>query len=124
MPQYCTFCEIVAGRLPSRKIHEEDDILVFRNRLDWFPVQIMLIPTQHMTQQQLWESGDLMARIGKLAVEIGEEMCPNGYRIVSNFGQDALQTQFHAHVHLVGGRDLGLYVGGSVASIELYYGVD
>lgn len=114
MPEYCTFCEIVAGRLPSRKVHEEDDILVFRNRLDWFPVQIMLIPTAHMTQQELWESGDLMARLGKLAVKLGEEMCPNGYRMVSNFGHDALQTQFHAHVHLVGGADLGLYVGGPI----------
>ena len=114
MSEYCTFCEIVAGRLPSRKIHEEDDILVFRNRLDWFPVQIMLIPTTHMTQPELWQSGDLMARIGKLAVKLGEEMCPNGYRIVSNFGHDALQTQFHAHVHLVGGADLGLYVGGPI----------
>ena len=114
MPQYCTFCEIVAGRLPSRKIHEEDDILVFRNRLNWFPVQIMLIPTQHTTQQELWQSGNLMARIGRLAVELGEEMCPDGYRIVSNFGQDALQTQFHAHIHLIGGADLGLYVGGPI----------
>ena len=114
MPQYCTFCEIVAGRLPSRKIHEEDDILVFRNRLDWFPVQIMLIPKRHMTQAELWQSGDLMARIAKLAVQLGEDMCPDGYRIVSNFGQHALQTQFHAHVHLIGGRDLGLYVGGPI----------
>ncbi len=109
---HCTFCEIVAGRLPSRKVHEEDDILVFRNRLDWFPVQIMLIPKKHMTQTELWKSGPLMAGIGELAVKLGEEMCPNGYRIVSNFGRDALQTQAHGHVHLIGGSDLGLYVGG------------
>ena len=55
-----------------------------------------------------------MANIGKLAVRLGEEMCPNGYRIVSNFGQDALQTQFHGHIHLVGGDRLGLYVGGPI----------
>ena len=115
MPEYCTFCEIVAGRLPSRKVHEEDDILVFRNRLDWFPVQIMLIPTRHMTQRELWESGDLMARIGKTRRSNSARRCVlNGYRIVSNFGQDALQTQFHGHVHLVGGDRLGLYVGGPV----------
>ena len=120
MSEYCTFCEIVAGRLPSRKVHEEDDILVFHNRLNWFRVQIMLIPKRHMTQSELWQSGDLMSRIGKLAVQLGEEMCPDGYRIVSNFGRDALQTQFHAHVHLIGGKnliggaDLGLYVGGPI----------
>ena len=112
MPEYCTFCEIVAGRLPSRKIREDDDILVFRNRLDWFPVQALLVPKDHMTQRDLWNKGRLMARIGEMAVELGEEMCPNGYRIVSNFGHDALQTELHGHVHLIGGADLGLYVGG------------
>ena len=95
-------------------VHEEDDILVFRNRLNWFAVQIMLIPKRHMTQPELWASGALMARIGELAVKLGEEMCPNGYRIVSNFGRDALQTQPHGHVHLIGGAHLGLYVGGQI----------
>ena len=110
MPEYCTFCAIVARRLPSRNVHEEKGILVFRNQLDWFPTQLLIIPAAHMTQRELWESGDLMGRMGKLAVRLGEELCPDGYRIISNFGQDALQTQFHAHIHLVGGAELGLYV--------------
>ena len=114
MPDYCTFCEIVAGRLPSRKIHEEPGILVFRNRLDWFPVQLLIVPTEHMTQEELWASGELIGRIGQLAVKLGSERCPDGYRIVSNFGHDGLQTQRHGHVHVVGGRPLGLYVMGEI----------
>ena len=110
--QYCTFCEIIAGRLPSRKIREEDGVIVFHNRLDWFPLQILIVPTTHMTQEELWTSGDLLARMGALAVELGRERCPNGYRIVSNIGRDALQTQPHAHIHVIGGEDLGLYVFG------------
>ena len=116
MPDYCTFCEIIAGNLPSVVIHEEDGIIVFRNRLGWFPVQWLLVPTTHMTQPELWASGDLMARIAALAVELGEKHCPNGYRTVSNFGRsergegDAMQSQEHAHVHLLGGDHLGLYV--------------
>ncbi len=117
MASYCTFCEIVAGRLPSQKIHQEDGILVFRNRLDWFPLQILIVPTDHMTQEALWTSGDLFARMGKLAVDLGSQSCPNGYRIVSNFGEDGLQTQRHAHIHVVGGEKLGLYVA---APLGLY----
>ena len=109
---YCTFCEIIADRLPSRKIREEDGIIVFDNRLNWFPVQILIAPTAHMTQEELWASGALLARMGDLAVELGRKYCPDGYRIVSNIGRDALQTQPHAHIHLIGGGDLGLYVGG------------
>ena len=113
MASSCTFCEIVAGRLPSRKVHEEDGIVVFHNRLSWFPVQILIVPTEHMTQAETWSSGDLMARMGKLAVKLGSELCPNGYRIVSNFGDDALQTQPHGHIHVVGGAHLGLYASRS-----------
>ena len=114
MSEYCTFCEIVAGRLPSRVVHEEADILVFKNRLDWFPTQLLIVPKEHMTQAELWASGEMLGRIGQLAVELGSESCPGGYRIVSNFGRDGLQTQSHAHVHVVGGKHLGLYVMGEI----------
>ena len=114
MPEYCTFCEIVAGRLPSRIVHEETDILVFKNRLDWFPTQLLIVPKEHMTQEELWASGEMMGRIGQLAVKLGSESCPDGYRIVANFGRDGLQTQPHGHVHVVGGRHLGLYVMGEI----------
>ena len=110
MPEYCTFCKIVAGRLPSRIVHEEPDILVFKNQLDWFPTQLLIVPKEHMTQEELWASGNLLGRIGQLAVKLGSESCDEGYRIVSNFGDDGLQTQPHGHVHVVGGHPLGLYI--------------
>ena len=114
MSEYCTFCEIIAGRLPSRVVHEEADILVFRNRLDWYPTQLLIVPKEHLTQEELWASGEMLGRIGQLAVKLGSESCPGGYRIVSNFGRDGLQTQSHGHVHLVGGKHLGLYVMGEI----------
>ena len=110
MVEYCTFCEIVAGRLPSRIVHEEADILVFRNQLDWFPVQLLIVPKEHMTQEGLWSSGELLGRIGHLAVKLGSESCDDGYRIVSNFGRHGLQSQQHGHVHVIGGKPLGLYI--------------
>ena len=121
MSDYCTFCEIVAERLPSRVVHEEADILVFKNRLNWFDVQLLIVPKEHMTQEDLWASGEMLARMGALAVELGSESCPNGYRIVSNFGDDGLQTQDHGHVHLIGGEPLGLYVNGTLPPKALYY---
>ena len=109
-PDYCTFCEIVAGRLPAGLRFQDDDFLVFDNHLDWAPVMLLLVPREHMTQTELWTSGPIMARLGALAVRMGREHCPNGFRVLSNFGHDALQTQHHGHLHVVGGASLGLYV--------------
>ena len=106
----CTFCDIVARRIPARVRHEEDDILVFDNALDWVPTMLLLIPKKHLTQGELWQSGDLLGRIGALAVEMGNRFCPDGFRILSNFGHDALQSQDHGHIHVIGGKHLGRYV--------------
>ena len=109
-PGDCTFCQIVAGTLPSRQVYEDDLFLAFQNQLDWVPVMLLVVPKEHLTQEELWGSGDLMARIGRLAVDLGTEHCPGGFRILSNFGPDAVQTQHHGHLHVIGGEHLGLYV--------------
>lgn len=109
-PPYCEFCEIVAGRLPSRIRYQDDEVLVIHNLLEWAPVMLLLLPKHHLTQAELWRSGPLLSGMGELAVRLGEEDCPDGFRVLSNFGRDALQTQHHGHLHVVGGARLGLYV--------------
>lgn len=106
----CTFCEIIAGRQPSRVRYEDNEILVFDNQLDWAPVMLLLVPKRHLSQAEMWSCGPLMSRMGPLAARLGQEHCPNGFRILSNFGHDAVQTQPHGHLHVIGGAHLGLYV--------------
>ena len=108
----CVFCNIVIEKEPATYIHREKDFLVFENNLHWFPTQILLVPTMHMTQNELWNNEFLISKISKYANKLGQERCPNGYRILSNFGTDGMQTQPHAHVHLIGGVNLGLYMNG------------
>ncbi len=105
----CTFCAIIAGRLPSSVRYRDDEVVAFDNKLRWFPVMLLVVPRQHMGQAELWGNGPLMAKVAALAVGLGQQYCPNGFRILSNFGHDALQTQPHAHVHVIGGTHLGLY---------------
>jgi histidine triad (HIT) family protein len=106
----CTFCDVIARRLPGTIRYEDDEIVVFDNHLDWVPVMLLLAPRRHMSQEELWRSGPLMSRIASLAVRMGREHAPNGFRLLSNFGHDALQTQPHGHLHVIGGTYLGLYV--------------
>ena len=50
-----------------------------------------------------------MAKVSAAAAEMGAKHCPRGFRLLSNFGPDAMQSQPHAHVHVIGGTFLGEY---------------
>ena len=112
----CIFCGIVEGRAPARLEHLMSDdgrlatpagLVAFHNRLDWARVMLLIVPREHMFQAELW-SGDLLSRAAAFAVELGERLCPEGFRILSNFGRAAHQSQEHAHLHVVSEADLGL----------------
>jgi histidine triad (HIT) family protein len=105
--EYCIFCEIISRREPSDIWYEDDEYIVFKNQLKWLPVMLLLVPKKHMSQQEFW--GDF-GRAAKLGTELGEKFAPNGFRLLSNFGADALQTVMHAHLHILGGTTLGIYV--------------
>ena len=87
--------------------YEDDDIIVIQNRLRWVPVMLLVIPKKHMTQTEMWQD---LAKVGQIATEVGRKFCPRGFRLLSNFGPDAMQSQQHAHLHVVGGTFLGEYV--------------
>ena len=99
--RHCVFCRIVARMEPATILYEDDDILVFRNVLRWLPLMLLVIPKQHRAQEELWRD---IGAVGRVAQQMGHRFCPHGYRLVSNFGWQALQSQMHAHVHVLGGE--------------------
>lgn len=108
MERYCVFCEIIAGAEPADVLHETDDLIVFRNQLRWIPVMLLVVPKRHMVQAEFWQDLGDAARV---ATEMGKRYGgPGGYRIVSNFGPWAMQSQEHAHLHVLGGTFLGHYI--------------
>jgi len=107
-PSNCVFCEIVAGRSPARIRYLDNDIIVIVNKLTWVPVMLLVMPKKHMGQIEMWSSG-LMPRLGDVAVEMGCIYSVNGFRILSNFGHDGMQSQSHGHLHMIGGTHLGPY---------------
>ena len=104
--RYCVFCQIVDKKEPAEILFEDDEVIVFRNRLRWVPVMLLSVPKKHLTQAELWRD---LGRVGEIAVEMGKKHCPSGFRLLSNFGPDAMQSQDHAHVHIIGGIFLGEY---------------
>ena len=103
----CVFCEIIARREHGTICYEDDRLIVIENVLRWVPVMLLAIPKAHMTQEEMWRD---LSGVSHIAVEMGKKYCPGGFRLVSNFGRDAMQSQMHAHLHILGGAFLGHYV--------------
>ena len=107
-PTNCIFCKIVADRSPARVRYLDEEIIVIVNKLTWVPLMLLVIPKKHMSQLEMWSSS-LMTRLGSVAVDMGCTFAVNGFRILSNFGPDGMQSQSHGHLHVIGGTHLGPY---------------
>ncbi|HZQ35650.1 MAG TPA: HIT domain-containing protein [Dehalococcoidia bacterium] len=107
MARWCIFCRIIARQEPADILYEDDDVIVFRNVLRWVPVMLLAVPKQHLTQSELWSS--MIGKVAPIAARMGEQHCPSGFRLLSNFGFDAMQSQEHGHIHVIGGTYLGHY---------------
>ncbi len=107
----CLFCEIVAGRIPSRVVYQDEDVLAFHDIRPEAPVHVLLIPKKHLTSlldlapEDDALVGSLVRRAKDLAKELG--LAERGFRLVFNAGADAGYSVFHIHLHLLGGRSLG-----------------
>lgn len=103
----CLFCRIVAGEIPSDRVHEDEDVIAFRDINAQAPTHILVIPRRHIPDAHALTDADapvlakLFAATRRLADEAGLR---SGYRIVTNVGADAGQSVFHLHLHLLGGR--------------------
>lgn len=104
----CVFCEIVSGNSPAKVRYLDEEVICIVNRLTWVPLMLLVMPKKHMGQIEMWSSS-LMPRLGDVAVEMGCSYSPGGFRILSNFGRDGLQSQSHGHLHVIGGVRLDQY---------------
>jgi histidine triad (HIT) family protein len=106
----CLFCKIVAGKIPSKLVYQDDEIYVFHDIHPWAPVHFLMIPKQHIPSmahvgaKQAGLLGHMMALAPKLALQEGCNPYPQGgFRILSNTGDEGGQEVHHLHIHVMGG---------------------
>jgi histidine triad (HIT) family protein len=106
----CIFCKIAAGKIPSNKVYEDEDILVFDDIHPWAPVHFLMIPKTHIASMaQVGPAheallGRMMTLAPRLALEKGCRPYPEGgFRIVVNTGAEGGQEVQHLHIHVMGG---------------------
>ena len=104
----CLFCRITAGEIPSKKVYEDDLCYAFYDIDPQAPTHFLVIPKDHIAsvsavnEENAPVVGHIFAVIAKLTKELGLE----SYRVVSNIGQQAGQSVFHLHFHVLSGRDM------------------
>jgi histidine triad (HIT) family protein len=106
----CLFCKIIAGKIPSKKVYEDDKVFAFEDIKPAAPTHILIVPKRHFAGLKEAESSDaeIIGYCHLIAAKLGRERnIEDGYRTVVNVGPRSGQSVFHLHLHLVGGRDLG-----------------
>ena len=108
----CIFCRIARGEIDAEVVHDEDDVLAFRDINSQAPLHLLVIPRQHVAN--LEEVGELSDRVVKRLFEVSSAVAAEagvtegGYAVRVNNGRDAGQEVFHLHLHVMGGRKLGM----------------
>ncbi|MDE7297008.1 MAG: histidine triad nucleotide-binding protein [Clostridia bacterium] len=105
----CIFCKIIAGEIPSKRVYEDDELVIFQDIEPKAPVHLLCVPKEHfaylsdLDEERAALVGRILRKIGRFYKEFGLE---EGYRVIINQGENGGQTVPHLHIHLLGGEPL------------------
>lgn len=103
------FGKIIQGSLPAEKVFENERILVIKDKYPVAPVHLLIMPKKEIPNLQALgnEDGGLIIEIVQIAQMLARQFeIEDGYRLLTNNGEEGGQTIFHLHFHLIGGRPL------------------
>ena len=105
----CLFCAIIKGDIPSSKVYEDEGCYAFLDINPQAKVHCLVVPKEHIASANEINAENaavvahIFAKIPKIAEKLGLE---NGYRVVTNIGEDGCQSVKHLHFHILGGEKL------------------
>ena len=107
----CLFCSIIKGDIPSKKAYEDELCYAFRDIAPASPVHVLIIPKEHIESANAVDGTNsenvkyIFEAIPKIAKELG--VSEDGFRVITNIGENGGQTIKHLHFHIIGGTKLG-----------------
>ncbi len=105
----CLFCKIIEGAIPSAKVYEDEMVYAFKDINPQAKVHVLVIPKLHIASIDCINAKNaeyvkhIFTKIPEIAASLG---LTNGYRVISNCGDDACQSVKHLHFHILGGEQL------------------
>ncbi|MGW2088300.1 HIT family protein [Streptomyces sp. NPDC001880] len=100
----CIFCQIVAGRLPSYRVLEDEHAVAFLDVAPASAGHTLIVPREHV--RDVWEIseaayGHVARMVHRVAALVTAALAPGGVNIVHSTGEVAGQEVFHFHAHVV-----------------------
>lgn len=105
----CLFCKFVSGEFATKKVYEDEDMIIINDIAPKAPIHMLLIPKKHykflheQNQDQAVLLGKCLNKLSNLRCELG---LTEGYRLVINQGDNAGQTVPHLHIHILAGKKM------------------
>lgn len=102
----CIFCKIIRNEIPSSRVYEDDDVLVFKDIHPSAPVHLLVIPKRHISGLSAVEASDqqVLGKMMLVASQVAKEAgSTDGFRTIINDGRVGRQDVFHLHMHVLGG---------------------
>ena len=105
----CIFCAIIRGEIPSKKLYEDESVYAFADINPQAPVHALVVPKKHIPsadaigEDNADEVKKIFCAIPRIAASLG---LANGYRVITNVGEDGCQSVKHLHFHVLGGAKL------------------
>lgn len=108
----CLFCKIIAGEIPATTVLETETTYAFRDINPQADVHVLVVPRTHYEDAEALaaapaELADVISAGAAVAKQEGIDR--SGFRLVFNTGEHAGRTVFHAHLHVLGGEQLGVF---------------
>src|SRR5262245_15824217 len=100
----CVFCKIVAGQIPSTRVHEDEHTLAFMDIGQVNPGHVLVTLKAHVENifgLEASQASAIAAAASRLARAIRQAFAPDGLSVYQANGKAAGQTVFHYHVHLI-----------------------
>lgn len=111
----CLFCKIITGEIPSAKVYEDEFVYAFKDINPLAPVHILVVPRDHISgaNEITAENSASVSRIFEAAAKIAKDqgIADEGFRIVTNCGENGCQSVKHLHFHILGGKKLDVAMG-------------
>jgi histidine triad (HIT) family protein len=105
----CLFCKIIAGEIPSSKVYEDEYVYAFNDINPMAPVHVLVVPKKHIKNADEIDAtnSEYVAKIFEAIPKIAKACgLVNGYRVITNCGEDGCQSVLHLHYHVLGGKKL------------------
>ncbi len=104
----CVFCKIISGEIPSKRVYEDDQVIVINDMNPGAPVHVLVIPKEH-TENILTASPDVLLHVKEILPQLVKQLGleEKGFRVVVNTGSWGGQSVPHLHFHILGGKELG-----------------